>query len=126
MIQAARAGDVAALTALLGRGARLEAKDTRAPASPPSRCARRSTRTTCASARKVASPDGQARNIVLVCGLGVVASTDGSCLPVYVCIGRDGYQCVDGLRGGRTPDYDELVLNEGSQLLPAYRLFFRV
>ena len=44
----------------------------------------------------------------------------------YVCIGRDGYQCVDGLRGGRTPDYDELVLNEGSQLLPAYRLFFRV
>ena len=43
-----------------------------------------------------------------------------------LCIGRRGYQCVDGLRGGRTPDYDELVLNEGSQLLPAYRLFFRV
>ena len=25
------------------------------------------------------------------------------------------------VRGGRTPDYDELVLNEGSQLLPPHR-----
>ena len=44
----------------------------------------------------------------------------------YVCIRRDDYQCMDGMRQGHdvAPEYDELVLGDASQLLPCYRLYF--
>ena len=37
----------------------------------------------------------------------------------------DDYQCIDGVRDGVEPDYDELVCGNEHQLLPAYRLYFR-
>ena len=42
----------------------------------------------------------------------------------YVCIRRDDYQCMDGMRHDVEPEYDELVLGDASQLLPCYRLYF--
>ena len=42
----------------------------------------------------------------------------------FVCIRRSDYQCKDGMRGGGVADYTELVLSEGAQLLPAYRIYF--
>ena len=42
----------------------------------------------------------------------------------YVFVSQDNYQCMDGVRNGVEPDYDELVLKEAHQALPAYRLFF--
>ena len=44
----------------------------------------------------------------------------------YVCIRREDYQCMDGMRQGHdvAPEYDELVLGDASQLLPCYRLYF--
>jgi hypothetical protein len=42
-----------------------------------------------------------------------------------VCVERGSYQCVDGVRSGRMADYDELVLKEAGQVLPAYLLYFR-
>jgi hypothetical protein len=44
----------------------------------------------------------------------------------YVCIRRDDYQCMDGMRQGHdvAPEYDEIVLGDASQLLPCYRLYF--
>ena len=42
----------------------------------------------------------------------------------YACVERGSYQCVDGVRRGRVPDYDELVLKEPQQALPAFRLYF--
>ena len=42
----------------------------------------------------------------------------------FVAVQRGEYQCVDGLRRGVEPDYEELVLKEAHQALPAYRLFF--
>ena len=42
----------------------------------------------------------------------------------FVAVQRGDYQCVDGVQHGVVPDYDELVLKEASQALPAYRLFF--
>ena len=42
----------------------------------------------------------------------------------YVCIRRDDYQCMDGMRHDVAPEYDELVLGDASQLLPCYRLYF--
>ena len=44
----------------------------------------------------------------------------------YVCITRDDYQCMDGMRQGHdvAPEYDEIVLGDASQLLPCYRLYF--
>ena len=51
----------------------------------------------------------------------------------YVCIAKEAqepgganYQCGDGMRyASAMPDYDELILNDGAQLLPAYKLYFR-
>jgi hypothetical protein len=43
----------------------------------------------------------------------------------YVCVDRGSYQCADGVRTGALPDYDELVLKEAQQALPAYLLYFR-
>ena len=44
----------------------------------------------------------------------------------YVCIKRGDYQCKDGMRhAGATAEYDELVLSDGAQLLPVYRIFFK-
>jgi hypothetical protein len=44
----------------------------------------------------------------------------------YVCIRREDYQCMDGMRLGHdvAPEYDELVLGDAAQLLPCYRLYF--
>ena len=42
----------------------------------------------------------------------------------YVAVQRGEYQCVDGLRNGHMPDYDELILKEAQQALPAFRLYF--
>ena len=42
----------------------------------------------------------------------------------YVCIRRDDYQCMDGVRHDVAPEYDELVLGDAAQLLPCYRLYF--
>jgi hypothetical protein len=42
----------------------------------------------------------------------------------YVCIRRDDYQCMDGMRQDVAPEYDEIVLGDASQLLPCYRLYF--
>ena len=38
---------------------------------------------------------------------------------------RDNFQCMDGVRNGVEPDYDELVCESSQQALPAYRLYFR-
>mmetsp|Transcript_139624 Transcript_139624/g.246552 ORF Transcript_139624/g.246552 Transcript_139624/m.246552 type:complete len:459 (-) Transcript_139624:71-1447(-) len=43
----------------------------------------------------------------------------------YVRINQPDYQCVDGVRRGIASDFDELVVKEGGQLLPAYLLFFK-
>ena len=44
----------------------------------------------------------------------------------YVFVSRaHNYQCMDGVRNGVEPDYDELVCRNEHQLLPAYRLYFR-
>lgn len=43
----------------------------------------------------------------------------------YAAIEGRHYQCVDDLRGGNAPDYDELVVRHPAQMLPAYRLYFR-
>ena len=43
----------------------------------------------------------------------------------FVAVQRGEYQCVDGLRRGVEPDYDELVCESAQQALPAYRLYFR-
>ena len=42
----------------------------------------------------------------------------------YVCVRRGSYQCADGVRTGTLADYDELILKEAQQALPAYRCFF--
>ena len=42
----------------------------------------------------------------------------------YVAVQRGAYQCFDGVRRNLEPDYDELVLKEAQQALPAYRLYF--
>ena len=38
---------------------------------------------------------------------------------------KHNYQCMDGVRNGLAPDFDELVLESPVQALPAYRLYFR-
>ena len=43
----------------------------------------------------------------------------------YVFVSGDNYQCMDGVRNGVEPDYDELVCKSAQQALPAYRLYFR-
>ena len=44
----------------------------------------------------------------------------------YAFVSRDhNYQCMDGVRNGVVPDYDELVCESAQQALPAYRLYFR-
>jgi len=43
----------------------------------------------------------------------------------FAAISRSTYQVQDQLRSGAMPDYTELVVREGQQLLPAYRLFFK-
>lgn len=43
----------------------------------------------------------------------------------YVVVERSHYQCVDRVRNGQVPDYDELVVRHPAQMLPAYRLYFR-
>ena len=43
----------------------------------------------------------------------------------YVFVSQDNYQCMDGVRNGVEPDYDELVCESAQQALPAYRLYFR-
>ena len=44
----------------------------------------------------------------------------------YAFVSRsDNYQCMDGVRNGVEPDYDELVCESAQQVLPAYRLYFR-
>ena len=43
----------------------------------------------------------------------------------YVCIRSSDYQCANDVRGAE-PDYDELVVLESKQLLPAYRFYFRL
>ena len=43
----------------------------------------------------------------------------------YVCVQRSTYQCVDGVRDGLVADYDELIVKEGTQALPAFLLYFR-
>ena len=42
----------------------------------------------------------------------------------YVAVQRGEYQCVDGVRNGLVPDYDELIVKEAQQALPAFRLYF--
>mmetsp|Transcript_80135 Transcript_80135/g.235705 ORF Transcript_80135/g.235705 Transcript_80135/m.235705 type:complete len:459 (-) Transcript_80135:109-1485(-) len=42
----------------------------------------------------------------------------------YVCIEARHFQCMDGMRHGAVPDYDELVCQDGAQLSPAYLLYF--
>lgn len=42
----------------------------------------------------------------------------------YAMIEGLHYQCMDGVRRGQEPDYDEIVFRYPSQLLPAYRLYF--
>ena len=37
----------------------------------------------------------------------------------------DNFECMDGVRNGVEPDYDELVCENEHQVLPAYRLYFR-
>ena len=44
----------------------------------------------------------------------------------YAFVSRaHNYQCMDGVRNGVEPDYDELVCESAQQALPAYRLYFR-
>lgn len=43
----------------------------------------------------------------------------------FMCVRYSDYQCMDGISPGAVPNYDELVLNDSSQLLPAYRVYFR-
>jgi hypothetical protein len=44
----------------------------------------------------------------------------------YAFVSRThNYQCMDGVRSGVEPDYDELVCRTEQQALPAYRLYFR-
>jgi hypothetical protein len=44
----------------------------------------------------------------------------------YAFVSRaHNYQCMDGVRSGVEPDYDELVCESAQQALPAYRLYFR-
>ena len=43
----------------------------------------------------------------------------------YVFVSGRNYQCMDGVRSGVEPDYDELVCESAQQALPAYRLYFR-
>jgi len=42
----------------------------------------------------------------------------------YAMIEGLHYQCMDGVRRKKEPDYDEIVFRNPSQLLPAYRLYF--
>jgi hypothetical protein len=42
----------------------------------------------------------------------------------YVAVRTGDYQCVDGLRSHAMADYDELVVKEAQQALPAFRLWF--
>ena len=43
----------------------------------------------------------------------------------YAMVESVHYQCADGVRNGRAPDYDELVVRHPAQMLPAFRLYFR-
>ena len=43
----------------------------------------------------------------------------------YAFVSRYNYQCMDGVRNGVEPDYDELMCEYPQQALPAYRLYFR-
>ena len=44
----------------------------------------------------------------------------------YAFVSRsDNYECMEGVRSGVEPDYDELVCGNPQQALPAYRLYFR-
>ena len=42
----------------------------------------------------------------------------------YVVISANTFQCVDGVRNGVVPDYDELVVQDRLQLAPCYRMYF--
>ena len=44
----------------------------------------------------------------------------------YAFVSRaHNYQCMDGVRNGVEPDYDELVCESAQQAVPAYRFYFR-